>query len=90
MAVGDAPLAATMCMLTQTTGTQEKAGGGVMSEVISMHSGVAKLLGDKRGQLIRGVSCQLIKAKMGGHENWSGSIRESSKKVPASALARRG
>ena len=70
MAVGDAPLAATMCMLTQTTGTQEKAGGGVMSEVISMHSGVAKLLGDKRGH-----QCRLIKAKMGGHENWSGSAR---------------
>ena len=85
MAVGDVPLAAAMCMLTQTTGTQEKAGGGVMSEVISMHSGVAKLLGDKRGH-----QCQLIKAKMGGDENWSGSIRENSKKVPASALARRG
>ena len=70
MAVGDAPLTATMCMLTQTTGTQEKAGGGVMSEVISMHSGVAKLLGDKRGH-----QCRLIEAKMGGHENWSGSAR---------------
>ena len=66
MAVGDAPLAAAMCMLTQTTGTQEKAGGGV----ISMHSGVAKLLGDKRGH-----QCRLIEAKMGGHENWSGSAR---------------
>ena len=53
-----------MCMLTQTSGTQEKAGGGVMSEVISMHSGVAKPLGDKRGH-----QSQLIKAKMGGHEN---------------------
>ena len=41
-----------------------------MSEVISMHSGVAKLLGDKRGH-----QSQLIKAKMGGHENWSGSAR---------------
>ena len=65
-----APLAAAMFSLTQTTGTQEKAGGGVMSEVISMHSGVAKLLGDKEGR-----QCQLIKAKMGGHENWSGSAR---------------
>jgi len=46
MAVGVAPLAAAMCMLTQTTSTQEEAGGAVMSDVISMHSGVVKLLGD--------------------------------------------
>ena len=69
-------MAAAMCMLTQTTSTQEEAGGAVMSDVISMHSGVAKLLGDKTGH-----QGPLIKAKMGGDENWSGSSRESSKKV---------
>ena len=39
MVVGEAALAAAMCMLTQTTDTQEKAGGATMSDVNSMHSG---------------------------------------------------
>ena len=76
MVVGEAALAAAMCMLTQTTDTQEKAGGATMSDVNSMHSGVAKLLDDRTGH-----QGPLIKAKMGGERDWSASSRESSKKV---------
>ena len=43
-------MAAVMCMLTNTE-MADQARGAVMSQVLSMHSGVAKLLGEKTGPL---------------------------------------
>ena len=68
-------MAAVMCMLTNTE-MADQARGAVMSQVLSMHSGVAKLLGEKTGH-----PGQLIKARMGDVDSWTGRSKDSSHKV---------
>ena len=68
-------MAAVMCMLTNTE-MADQARGAVMSQVLSMHSGVAKLLGEKTGH-----PGQLIKARMGDVDSWTGRSKDSSRKV---------
>ena len=68
-------MAAVMCMLTNTE-MADQARGAVMSQVLSMHSGVAKLLGEKTGH-----PGQLIKARMGDEHSWTGRSKDSSHKV---------
>ena len=68
-------MAAVMCMLTKTE-MADQARGAVMSKVLSMHSGVAKLLGEKTGH-----PGQLIKARMGDVDSWTGRSKDSSHKV---------
>jgi hypothetical protein len=54
-------MAAAMCMLSQLTPSTDQACGVVMSDVLSMHSGVAKLLSARTGH-----QAQLIHAALGG------------------------
>lgn len=68
-------MAVVMCMLTKTE-IADQARGAVMSKVLSMHSGVAKLLGEKTGH-----PGQLIKARMGDVDSWTGRSKDSSHKV---------
>ena len=56
-----AHMAAAMCMLSQLTPSTDQACGVVMSDVLSMHSGVAKLLSARTGH-----QAQLIHAALGG------------------------
>ena len=68
-------MAVMMCMLTKTE-MADQARGAVMSKVLSVHSGVAKLLGEKTGH-----PGQLIKARMGDEHSWTGRSKDSSHKV---------
>ena len=75
MPVGEDSVAAVMCMLTKAEMT-DPARGAVMSDVISMHAAVAKLLGGKTGH-----PGQLIKARMGDADSWTGRSKDSAHKV---------
>ena len=54
----------------------DPARGAVMSEVLSMHFAVAKLLGGKTGH-----PGQLIKARMGDADSWTGRSKDAAHKV---------
>ena len=68
-------MAAAVCMLSQLTPSTDQACGVVMSDVISMHSGVAKLLSARTGH-----QAQLIHAALGVGSSWTSRSKDSSQK----------
>ena len=66
-------MAATMCTLSPFTPSTDQPCGVVMSEVISMNSALAKLLGVKPGH-----QAIMIHANMGDVNSWTARSKDSS------------